>query len=106
MIPEASGLAASRRHPGILYTHNDKGGQNRIFALNATNAHIQATFTISSATNKDWEDVAVGTCGQDTCLYIGDIGDGGREPHTIYRVKEPAEIRDQSLPVDSKLLYE
>ncbi|XP_064596960.1 uncharacterized protein LOC135463584 [Liolophura sinensis] len=105
-IPEASGLAASRRHPNILYTHNDKGGQNRIFALNATNAHIQATFTISGATNKDWEDVAVGTCGQETCLYIGDIGDGGPEPHTIYRVKEPTEIRDQTLQVDSKLLYE
>ncbi|XP_064596817.1 uncharacterized protein LOC135463489 [Liolophura sinensis] len=105
-IPEGSGLAASRRHPGILYTHNDHGGKNKIFALDATNARLRATFTISGATNHDWEDIAVGTCGQETCIYIGDIGDGGPQPHTIYRVKEPRDIRDQSLPVESKLLYE
>lgn len=106
LIPEGSGLAASRRHPGILYTHDDHGGKNQIFALDATNARLRATFTISGATNHDWEDVAVGTCGQETCIYIGDIGDGGPSTHTIYRVREPTDIRDQSLPVESQLLYQ
>src|SRR5581483_4478856 len=32
-IDESSGLAASRRHPGIVYTFNDSGGSPRVFAL-------------------------------------------------------------------------
>ncbi len=28
-INEASGLAASRKHPGVLYTFNDSGGTNQ-----------------------------------------------------------------------------
>ena len=36
-IDEASGLCASHEHPGILYTHNDSGGNDhRIYAIEAT----------------------------------------------------------------------
>jgi sporulation protein YlmC with PRC-barrel domain len=39
-LDEASGLCASRQFPGILYTHNDKGGQNRIFAIDSATAQV------------------------------------------------------------------
>ncbi len=32
-INEASGLAASRRNDGVLYTHNDSGDTGRVFAI-------------------------------------------------------------------------
>ncbi len=32
-IDEASGLAHSRRNPGILYTQNDSGDAPRVFAI-------------------------------------------------------------------------
>ena len=32
-IAELSGLAASRRHPDVLYTHNDSGDRARFFAI-------------------------------------------------------------------------
>jgi hypothetical protein len=62
-LVETSGLAASRVHAGVLYSLNQHGDTNRIFALNPCNGSLLATITITGATNTDWEDIAVGTCG-------------------------------------------
>ena len=32
-VPEASGLAYSRRQEGVMWTFNDSGGANKIFAI-------------------------------------------------------------------------
>lgn len=106
-ITEASGIAASRRHPGVLYTHNDSGGKPRIFAISALTAEPLAVFNILGADACDWEDIAVGPGpnGQ-TFIYIGDIGGNIRSPgYTIYRVREPRVIADGSLDVDSRLKF-
>ena len=34
-IREASGIAASRRHPGIFWVHNDSGNPPSLFAVRA-----------------------------------------------------------------------
>lgn len=73
-ITEASGLAASRIHPSVLYTHNDKGDSSRIFAVDADSGGFLAELNINHARNYDWEDIAVGGCpGAPTksCIYIG-----------------------------------
>lgn len=109
VVDEASGLAASRRHPGILYTHNDSGDGPKVYALNASDASLVATFTVVAATNHDWEDIAVGPCDEGgDCIYIGDIGSGhdGQSARTIYRVKEPATLVNQILDLDSFLKFE
>jgi len=89
-IDEASGLAASKRNPGVLYVHNDSGDSARFFALNEQ-AGLIGTFTVSGATAVDWEDNAVGPCPQGTCVYLGDIGDNDEERTDValYRVGEP-----------------
>ena len=73
-IAEASGCAASRVHPGLLYTLNDSGGKNEIYVL-ATNGTLVATYDIKGSDNKDWEDLAVGPCDSGShspqCIYIG-----------------------------------
>ena len=111
-ITEASGLAASRVHPGILYTHNDHGDGPHIYAINASDASLVATLTIGSgAQHIDWEDIAVGPCSQGgkSCIYIGDIGDiSSRRGNAfdIYRVVEPADLIDGGvLAVDSKASF-
>ncbi|KAK3094540.1 hypothetical protein FSP39_003062 [Pinctada imbricata] len=113
-INEASGIAASRRHSNILYTHNDSGGRNRIFAVDTTTGHRLATFYIDGAHSHDWEDIAVGPCANnqaESCIYIGDTGgNAGGEANRLYRVKEPNTIpRDHGqnyhLPLDSTLMY-
>jgi hypothetical protein len=89
-IPEASGLAVSRRNPGILWSHNDSGNASELFALDAAGA-LRGRVRVPILT-RDWEDVSVARCPAGDCLYIADIGDNGlaRRRIQIYRVPEPA----------------
>jgi hypothetical protein len=90
-IRESSGVVASRKHPGLLWTMNDSGGDPVLFLTDTTGASLGA-FTVSAATNVDWETLGRGRCGQDECLFIGDTGDNGerRRSVTLYRIPEPA----------------
>jgi hypothetical protein len=89
-LPEGSGVAASRRTPGVLWAHNDSG-EPVIVALDS-HGSVTGRVRVAGATVEDWEDIAVGPCGQASCLYIADIGDnnGAREHITLYRTAEPA----------------
>jgi hypothetical protein len=92
-IGESSGVVASRKHPGLLWTLNDSGGDPVLFLTDTTGASLGA-FTLSAATNVDWETLGRGPCGRDECLYIGDTGDNGerRRSVTLYRIPEPAPL--------------
>jgi hypothetical protein len=99
-ISESSGLAASRRHPGIVYTHNDSGHGPQIYAV-GPDGRTKATITLAGARSRDWEGIALGRDGTGRpALYVADIGDnlGGAWPYvTVYRVPEPTVLRDQTL---------
>jgi hypothetical protein len=103
-ITESSGLAASVRHPGIVYTFNDSGGRPQLYALGA-DCRTRATLTFAGAENRDWEAMAIGRDG----LYVGDIGDNldGAWPYiTVYRIPEPSVLRSQTLrPAVYRLKY-
>ena len=43
-ILEASGIASSRFNQNILWTHNDSGDENRIFAMDINGNHIGEFF--------------------------------------------------------------
>lgn len=89
-VVELSGLVASRAQP-VLYAHNDSGDSARFFALSATDGALLQEFSVTGATNVDWEDLALGPCTTGTCLYLGDIGDNRkvRTNYAVYRVPEP-----------------
>ena len=56
-IVEASGLAVSRRHPGVLWTHNDSGDPARLFAVGA-DGRTRAVLTLAgpcTAGRDSWE---------------------------------------------------
>ncbi|KAK3088664.1 hypothetical protein FSP39_022072 [Pinctada imbricata] len=100
-IDQASGLASSRLHPGVVYTHNNQGDRSRLFAV-ATNGTLLATLEIDYAENHDWEDIAQGVCPDrkaSSCLYIGDVGDHGGDGSRryIYVVKEPSEVQNSHI---------
>ncbi|MEM9832302.1 MAG: PE-PGRS family protein, partial [Bacteroidota bacterium] len=91
-ISEASGIVASRNNPDILWTHNDSGNAPKIYAI-STSGEIMGEWVIGGATNRDWEDIAIGPGPEDgvTYLYVGDIGDN-QAVHAslnIYRFPEP-----------------
>lgn len=100
-IRESSGLAASLQHPGIVYTHNDSDGAPQIFAVDSATGRTKAVFTVSGASARDWEGIALGRDEKGRpALYIADIGDNlkGAWPYvTVYRVREPAEISSRTL---------
>ena len=89
-LPEASGVAVSRRSPGRLWAHNDSG--DVLVALD-TRGSVTGRVSVSGIKVDDWEAVAVGACPDGSCIYIADIGDNqaGRKRITIHRVPEPSE---------------
>jgi len=92
-LTEASGIAASARNLGVLWTHND-GSAGRIWALSTNGARL-ATYDVNNV--EDLEDIAVGPgpAAGVSYLYIGDIGgnDGTnvvRAQVEVVRIPEPA----------------
>ena len=91
-LGEASGIVASRRHPGLYWTHNDSGDRPFLYVTDSTGADLGRLY-VQGASANDWEDLSIGPCTQSagTCLYIGDIGDNdARRPFvSVYVVPEP-----------------
>jgi hypothetical protein len=89
-LVESSGVAVSRRYPGVLWSLNDSGNPAWFFATD-TLGRDRGTFAVTGATNFDWEALALARCGSSDCLYIGDTGDNrqARSSVRLYRVPEP-----------------
>jgi len=92
-VDESSGLAASRRNPGLLWTHNDSGDDPVVYCADRQ-ARSCGTWRVTGASARDWEGMAAGPgprAGQ-SYLYLGDIGDnnGNLDQVVVYRVPEPA----------------
>ena len=85
-IVEPSGLVASRRHPGIFWTHNDSGNPPALFAVRRDGSLVRE-YKVAAA-NVDWEDIGIDDAGH---LYLGDIGDNLHvlPVHAILRIDEP-----------------
>jgi hypothetical protein len=89
-IPEASGLAVSRRNPDVLWSHNDSGSAAVLFALDTAGTMLGRVRV--PIRTRDWEDISAARCPSNDCLYIADIGDNRsvRQRVHIYRLPEPA----------------
>jgi hypothetical protein len=103
-INEASGIASSRKNPGILWVHNDDGPAC-VYALTPQGKHL-GIYYLEGARMYDWEDIAIGP-GPDPnldYLYIGSIGDNSsrRKGIAVYRVPEPTVDVNQP-PVNVKI---
>ncbi len=105
-IDESSGIATSRSHPGVYWTHNDSGGDPAIFAIDST-GEILARVRVEGAVNRDWEDIATGPCepgSDESCVFIAETGDNNeRYPNVaVYRIAEPDPATDTvSDPADT-----
>ncbi|MFG3101806.1 WD40 repeat domain-containing protein [Streptomyces sp. NPDC048182] len=97
-ITESSGLAASRLHPGVYWTHNDQDTGPYLYAVDGRTGKTLARITLSGiGTPRDVEGIAVGPGNR---LVVGDIGDnlGGTWPYVwIYDLPEPKQLKDQTV---------
>ncbi len=93
-ITESSGLAASRTHKGVYWTHNDSDDGPYVYAVDSATGKTVATVTLQGIDPRDVEGISIGPGGD---VYVGDIGDnlgGGWSEVWIYRFKEPDRLRD------------
>jgi hypothetical protein len=108
-LVEISGLAASRRNPGVLWLHND-GASGLLFALDTTGRLV--ALVKCPAEVEDLEDIALvpGPDREIDYLYLGDIGDNDAERRTIrvVRFAEPtlSEARGEQVTVDATEVFE
>jgi hypothetical protein len=95
-LPEASGIARSRRYPGIFWVHNDSGNPPALFAIHRDGSVVRE-FRLA-VPNIDWEDIAADNEGH---LYVGDIGNNGNllAVRAIYRIDEPDPGKPTSQPL-------
>ncbi len=91
-IAEASGIVASRRHPGHYYVQNDSGNAAEVFVLDRK-GRVRAVLTLKGTRNVDWEDIAIapGAAADRFDVVIADIGDNKarRADIRLYRFPEP-----------------
>ncbi|MDX1594662.1 MAG: hypothetical protein R3298_10450 [Gammaproteobacteria bacterium] len=94
-LPEISGLAVSRRHPGRLWAVNDSGNRPRLHLLGTDGGRL-ASLDVAGVENIDWEDLAAFELDGTPYLLIADIGDNpGRRSHVhLHVVEEPVVPRD------------
>lgn len=91
-LDEISGLALSRVFPGVMYVHNDSGGEAAVYLLDSLGNNLGKIEFIDTE-NRDWEDIAVGPGpGVKSYIYVGEIGDNNavHDDVTIYRIPEPS----------------
>lgn len=67
LVDETSGLVFIN---GKLWTHNDSGGEAKIYCIDTVTGQVTATKVIANVENEDWEDMAKDSAH----LYIGNFG--------------------------------
>jgi hypothetical protein len=89
-LEEASGLAVSRVHDNVLWTHNDSGHRATLYALD-TSGRLRARVEVAAQV-LDWEDLASFEWRGQPWLALADTGDNFRlrAEGTIYLLPEPA----------------
>ncbi len=93
-LVEASGLAASRRVPDLLWCHNDSDAGPVLYALGLDGSHRGAV-RVRGGTNVDWESMQSFRYEGRSWLLVGDVGfgNGRRTRFSIFVIPEPDPAR-------------
>ncbi len=93
-LTEASGLALSRLHDGVLWSHDDDdGGDQGLLVALGTDGTVRGTVRLTGSDPVDWEDVATVRLDGQSWIVVGDIGDNDldRSGGRVLWVPEPAD---------------
>lgn len=94
---ESSGLAVSRVHEDVLWTHPDGGSAAKIYAVDRSSGRTAALVTLAGVDPYDPEALAPGSIGGRPALFLADIGDNRRvrSDVSVFTFREPRSLRDQ-----------
>lgn len=89
-LAELSGMAASRRQPGLFWAHNDSGGDARLHLFDRRGRDL-GSCRVAGVRNFDWEDLAGFSWNGKHYLLIADTGNNGLSAavHMLHLVEEP-----------------
>ena len=89
-IDESSGLACSRRHPGLFWTHNDSGDEARVYLTDARGRDLGSCL-LTGVIAYDWEDIVSFERAGKSYLLLCDVGNNGRAAavQMLHLVEEP-----------------
>ena len=110
-VKESSGLAVSRLHSDVFWTHNDSGGEPNLYAFD-TLGNSLGVATIVGAEARDWEDLASFVLDGRPYLLVGDVGDNRRKrtEYQLYVVRESLPGGDgdtnKSFSIDQTIRYQ
>ena len=110
VLSEISGLVVSRKHHGIIYTHNDSGNKPEVYMLDSLGKYL-GKIRLMGVYNRDFEDISFGPgpVKDQDYLYVGDIGDnvGTHQELFLYRFPEPNKLSEnlEILPEKFVLQY-
>ena len=101
-VKESSGLACSRANPGLFWTHNDSGGEARIYLFDSQGRDLGSS-RLRGVFAFDWEDIFSFSEDGKHYLMICDVGNNGRAAgvQPIYLVEEPAIDPQRGVTQDS-----
>ncbi len=90
-IDESSGLACSRRKPGLFWTHNDSGDAARVYLLDLQGRDLGSCELAGVERAWDWEDMASFSWRGKPYLLVGDVGNNGLSApfQVLYLIEEP-----------------
>jgi hypothetical protein len=104
-IKEASGLASSVAHAGVVWTHQDSGNPAQVFAVDVRGA-TAAVVSLRGVRPTDWESMAMTRDSSGRwMLAVGDIGDNNlRRPEVqVLLFREPGQLRNARVRVQRTL---
>jgi hypothetical protein len=89
-LDELSGMACSRRHPGLFWAHNDSGDEARIYLFDRKGRDL-GSCRLAGVMAYDWEDIASFAMDGKPCLLVADTGNNGLAAavHMLHLIEEP-----------------
>lgn len=104
-LDEVSGIAPSRRTPGLWWVHNDSGDGPVLYAIDAHGA-LRGRLVVDDTMAFDWEDLASIELDGKPYLVVGDIGDNWnlRVRCNVVVVAEP-ELPQDGRPVHMRAAW-
>lgn len=89
-LNELSGMACSRRQPGLFWAHNDSDGDPRIHLFDREGRDLGSCL-LAGVSNNDWEDMASFTMDGKPHLVVADTGNNSLAAavHMLYVMEEP-----------------